>query len=390
MNYSKVKADYLFNGHQFEHGDPVLVLNADGTIEAIISADDAGDDVQYFKGILSPGFINAHCHLELSNMVGLIPTGTGLIDFVFKVVTERNLAGDAEVAIRNAAAQMYQGGIVAVGDICNNLSTLQQKKSDKIAYYNFIEASGWLPDVAAPRFERSRELYDAFNTLGNMASMVPHAPYSVSNKLWDLITPYFENKVVTIHNQETRAEDEFFMHGTGDLLRMYEMMKLDNSFFIPGKRSSLRSYFPKLLEAESIILVHNTFTSAEDIEYSTEKITSQLLSFCICINANLYIEKSLPPLEALISRNINIVLGTDSLASNSSLNMIDEMRSIQQHFPAVTIEQMLKWVTFNGARALKLQNTLGTFTKGTSPGIVLIENLERLYITSSTTSRILI
>ncbi|MEO7292201.1 MAG: amidohydrolase family protein, partial [Ginsengibacter sp.] len=200
--YRKFKADHLFTGTEILNSK-VLVTKKNGEIEAIIDADNAGD-VETFKGIISPGFINTHCHLELSHMKGLIPEKTGLVDFVFKVVNERHFA-EEEIftAIEKAENEMLLNGIVAAGDICNNVLTLPQKKKQNIAYYNFIEASGWLPSISKPRFERSLHLYNEFEITTTNTSIIPHAPYSVSDELWKLIAPYFENKVVSIHNQET-------------------------------------------------------------------------------------------------------------------------------------------------------------------------------------------
>ncbi|RYF85741.1 MAG: hypothetical protein EON98_05705, partial [Chitinophagaceae bacterium] len=193
------------------------------------------------------------------------------------MVTERG-AGDDEIASAIAAAEtaMKEAGIVAVGDICNNFSTLKQKEKGNLQYYNFIEASGWLPSVSEARFERAKALLDVFQlsakenrelqTRSN-CSIVPHAPYSVSTELWRRIQPFFAGKVVSIHNQETVFEDEFFQLGTGDFQRMYELMKIDNSHHLPTKKSSLQSYFNQLSGAEKIILVHNTFTKQEDIAF---------------------------------------------------------------------------------------------------------------------------
>ncbi len=360
----------------------VLVIKKDGAVEAIIDADDAGD-VETFKGIISPGFINTHCHLELSHMKGLIPEKTGLVDFVYKVVNERHFAEEEILnAIDAAENEMLLNGIVAVGDICNNLLTLPQKLKQRLAYYNFIEASGWLPTIAQARFERVLQIFNEFNRQpvpprsgSNRQSIVPHAPYSVSDELWKLITPYFQNKVVSIHNQETSFEDELFLQGTGDLVRMYKMMNIDNSFYSPGKKSSLQSYFSRLSNAASIILVHNTFTSQADIDYAkNNKSGDQQLFFCVCINANQYIENTIPPIKLLIQNDCNITLGTDSLASNHSLNLLDEMKTIQKNFHDISLEKMLQWATLNGARALQMDNTLGSFENGKMPGVVLIEN----------------
>ena len=381
--YRKFRADHLFTGTEMMNGNKILVIKKDGTVEAIIDAPDSyrdsAGDVETFNGIISPGFINTHCHLELSHMKGLIQEKTGLVDFVYKVVNERHFAEEEILeAIDIAENEMLINGIVAAGDICNNVLTLPQKKKQKLAYYNFIEASGWLPPVSGIRFERALNLYNEFNrqqATDNRQSIVPHAPYSVSDELWKLITPCFENKVVSIHNQETAFEDEFFLHGTGDLVRMYELMNINNSHFIPVKKSSLQTCFSRLAKAASIILVHNTFTTQADIDFANNnKTDTRQLSFCVCINANQYIENTIPPINLLIKNDCNIVLGTDSLASNHSLNLLDEMKTIQKNFPGISLEKMLTWATLNGARALQMDNILGSFEKGKKPGVVLIEN----------------
>lgn len=379
MSFRKFKADNLFTGAEMLSSNKVLIVKKNGEVEAIIDEESAGKNVETFKGTISPGFINAHCHLELSHMKGLIPEKTGLVDFVYKVVNERGFA-DEEIlnAIAIAEDEMIRNGIVAVGDICNNLSTLPQKKKKRLAYYNFIEASGWLPSISQTRFERALKISNEYNwqlATDNRQSIIPHAPYSVSDTLWKLITPYFENKVVSIHNQETFFEDELFLQGTGDFIRMYELMKIDNTHYMPTKKSSLQTYFSNLSGAVSIILVHNTFTTQTDIEFAmNNKADGQQLSFCICINANQYIENALPPINLLIKNNCNIVLGSDSLASNHSLNLLDEMKTIQKYFPDISLENMLQWATLNGAKALQMDNTLGSFEKGKKPGVVLIEN----------------
>ena len=375
--YRKFKADHLFTGAEMLNGNNVLVVTKDGVVEAIIDADEAGN-VETFNGIISPGFINTHCHLELSHMKGLIPEKTGLVDFVFKVVNERHFAEEEILtAIDAAENEMLLNGIVAAGDICNNVLTLPQKKKQRLAYYNFIEASGWLPSISEMRFERSLNIYNEFqNAKCKMQNaIVPHAPYSVSDELWKLIIPYFENKVVSIHNQETSFEDELFLHGTGDFVRMYELMNINNSHFIPAKKSSLQNYFSRLSKAASLLLVHNTFIKQADIDFAKNNITgNQQLSFCICINANQYIENAMPPIHLLIENDCNIVLGTDSLASNHSLNLLDEMKTIQKNFQDISLEKLLQWATLNGAKALKMENTLGSFEKGKKPGVVVIEN----------------
>lgn len=394
MAYRKLGAEKIFDGYRFWKNH-VLVLDAGGRVEALLPAAVASQGVEWMEGILCPGLVNCHCHLELSHMKGVIPERTGLVDFVFNVVSGRS-APETEIlaAIAGAEAAMQQAGIVAVGDICNNTLTLPQKQKGHLQYYNFIETSGWLPSLAEPRFNRALAVYEAFETLlaGSRqpvcAAMVPHAPYSVSEALWRAIQPYFSNKVVSIHNQETRFEDEFFLQGTGDFQRMYALMQLDNSHHRPTMRSSLQSYFHQLRGAKNIVLVHNTFTNEDDIDFvqapwpsatnagsasaSTGPHPPPQTFFCLCVNANLYIEDALPPVALFRQKGCQIVLGTDSLASNGSLSILDEIKTLRKHFPQLPLEEMLGWATLNGARALAMDHSLGSFEKGKTPGVVLL------------------
>jgi cytosine/adenosine deaminase-related metal-dependent hydrolase len=378
MSYRKFKADQLFTGYELLDNPSVLITDKEGRIENIVPVSEAGDDVEEVEGILSPGFINCHCHLELSHLKGLIPEKTGLVDFVYKVVTERHHPEEEILnAIAKAEKEMLQNGIVAVGDICNNILTVQQKQKNNLRYYNFIEASGWLPGVAQIRFERALAFYEEFRIRNpeSSISIVPHAPYSVSENLWKQIQPYFENRTVTIHNQETKFEDEFFLEGTGDFTRMYEMMKIDNEHHQPTKKTSLQSYFDKLIKARNLLLIHNTFTKKEDIEFIQRTTHNSHLTtfFCLCVNANLYIENCLPPIEMFRKNNCNIVLGTDSLASNRSLSIADEIKTMSKNFPGIPLKEMLQWATINGAKALEMENELGSFEKGKRPGIITLK-----------------
>ncbi|HMH32763.1 MAG TPA: hypothetical protein VK543_07020, partial [Puia sp.] len=203
MIYRKLKATGLFTGHSMLNESAVLIISADGEVLDLLETDEAGEGVETFRGILCPGLVNCHCHLELSHLKGLIPEKTGLVDFVFTVITQRHFP-ETEIydAISQAEDNMLANGVVAVGDICNNLLTIPQKQRQRLSYYNFVEVSGWMPQLAEARFQRSRSYYEVFEQLpivGDQCSLSPHAPYSVSDELWDLMRPYFGKKTVTIH-----------------------------------------------------------------------------------------------------------------------------------------------------------------------------------------------
>ncbi len=355
----------------------------------VIASTEAGDGIERFDGILSPGFINCHCHLELSHMRGHIPKHTGLVDFVLKVVNERHYE-EPEIlsAIEKAEEEMLHTGIVAVGDICNNTLTIPQKLKGRLMYHNFIEASGFPPPVAETRFNRSADFYNEYSKRLPSNSIVPHAPYSVSPDMFRMINEFPGNDLLTMHNQEIAEENELFKKGTGDLLRMYAKMGIDVSFFKPSGKSSLQTVLPCFTNKQSLILVHNVCTSEEDIDFLKPQTSNPKPQtfFCLCPNANLYISNKLPDVMMFITKGVDIVLGTDSLASNDQLSILEEMKTIQENAAQVDLASLLQWATVNGARALQMNDVLGSFEKGKRPGIVLIENTSGLRLTEPSSS----
>jgi cytosine/adenosine deaminase-related metal-dependent hydrolase len=385
--YQKFQADQVFTGTTLLEGQPVLVVQKDGTIEDIIAKEDAGEDIQQLKGLLIPGFVNAHCHLELSHLKNRIPAHTGLQEFVKQIVALRKVEEHVIAdAIEKAEDEMFENGIVAVGDICNTLDTLEQKIKHRIAYYSFVELYDLDPTRAHDKIIAGIEIQNQFQENCIRASLVPHAPYSVSFNLWKLLAEHFESHTISMHNQETKDENDFFETKTGSFLGMYERTKVSLDFFEATGLSSVRSILPYFKKANRSILVHNSFTSVEDIQAVQKEMPNSF--WCICANANQYIEQTLPPIELLRSQKATIIMGTDSYASNWSLNMLDEIKTIQNHLPEIPLEELLGWATINGAKALQMEKALGSFEKGKKPGVVLIEGLSKENkVIESTSSR---
>ncbi len=358
----------------------VLITDEKGVIENIVEEENAGDDIEIFKGLISPGFINCHCHLELSHMKNVIESGTGLVEFLIKVVSLRSAdKKEIEATIQTADEEMYNAGIVAVGDISNTNNSVRTKLQSKIHYQNFIEVLGFSEERAKIILESYTSVYKAFCNAGfyEHTSVVPHAPYTISSAMFDLINDLSKGKIVSIHNQESIAENELYKTKTGDFLKLYDHLNINMDFFHSYNKSSLQSYLPLLNKPKQLLLIHNTYTGQTDIDFAFEQSNkfNQQLFWCLCPNANLYIENRLPPAELLKQNNCSIVLGTDSYSSNWSLNILDEIKTLQKEFSSFKLEELLQWATLNGANALKIQDTFGSFEKGKKPGILLIENV---------------
>ena len=395
MTYRKFKADYLFLGDGMSDPDSVLITTDEGIVQAVVAGREAGDDVEVYSGVLSPGFVNCHCHLELSHMKGVIPEGTGLVDFLSTVIRQRAEAAPPEGVAEAIAAgeqEMLDNGIMAVGDICNTADTVAQKALGRLYYHNFIETMGFVEQGAAARFAHSLAVFNAFAEAYQLPiesnSIVPHAPYSVSGALFRLIAGFPGNHLLTIHNQESETENEWLLSGKGDFLRLYAALGLDVSFYRGTGKRSLESFLPYFYRNQSLILVHNVATGAEDVRAA--RAGGPDLYFCLCPNANLYISGQLPDVELLQRQGCRIVIGTDSLASNHQLSILEELKTLQRAFPGLPTPTLLQWATAGGAEALQAEGVLGTFAAGKQPGVVLIEGGEGDRLTAGARPRRLV
>ena len=392
MAFRKFQADQPFTGTTLLDSSNILVTDEAGLVIEIVAIADAGEDIQKLNGWISPGFVNCHCHIELSHMKGLIPEHTGLVDFVISIMSQRHFPEEEILqAISDAENEMLLNGIVAVGDISNNSISFTQKAKNRLAYYTFLELSGFTPYIAQSRFDKGLEYYQQFEKINSRVhslSMAAHAPYSVSNELWKLMQPYFKNKTTTVHNQETEFEDAFFLNKTGDFIRLYEYLHVNLDFCSATGKSSLQSVASNFDGAAKTLLVHDVFTKQEDLQFINDLSVDQHNQFyyCLCINANQYISKALPPIDLFRKNDCRIVVGTDSLASNHQLNILEELKSINSHFTNIPLQEQLQWATLNGAQALGFEH-LGSFEKGKTPGIVLIDQIENKTLTPNSKAK---
>jgi cytosine/adenosine deaminase-related metal-dependent hydrolase len=382
LTYLSALKIYPVSAAAIDHG--LLALDTDGTIVAIYTAEEAAalqiTPDHTYDGVLVPGFINTHCHLELSHLKGRIDQHTGLIKFVGQVMSTRVAeASEIQQAMEDADQEMYDAGIVAVGDISNLLISKAVKLQSHLYYQTFIEAMGFNPTQADAIIERAKALQADFAPL--VAAIVPHAPYSVSDPLMAAIAALNTGAeaLISIHNQESPAENEFFQTKTGAFLGLYKFLGLDLDFYEAPGLSSLKATLPKLPKSK-VLLVHNTTTTQPDLDYAA--LADQQLFWCLCPNANLYIENTLPDVRLFQAAGLKITLGTDSLASNHQLSILKEMQTLQDQ---VDFKTLLSWATLNGAAFLGIDQQYGSFEVGKAPGILCLTDLQDEKITDQTT-----
>jgi cytosine/adenosine deaminase-related metal-dependent hydrolase len=379
MSFRKFSANHIFNGVQFLDADKVLVFNEVGSIETILDKTEAGDDIQHLQGILTPGLVNCHCHLELSHMKNAIPLHTGLVDFLLSVVKNRVVSED-EICQNIIAAEkeMYENGTVLVADICNTPHTIAAKKASEINWHNLIEVINLYDSNLEKQllhFTNILQQYKALDKGRRGSVLTPHAPYSVSGATHEALNAASAHGIISIHNQETKAENELFQTGNGDFLKLYKGLGIEQSPIPASGKTSLQTYLPLYSQGQSILLVHNTFITEEDILFAKAhaKKYNLEIAYCLCPNANLYIENILPPVELLLKHHCKIVLGTDSYSSNWQLSIASEVKTLSKYFPQLPLETLLQWATCNGADVLNESALFGRLEKGKSPGLVLLE-----------------
>lgn len=380
------KADYIFPVCADPVKNGIVTVDDYGKVISITDENNppaANADIVHLHGAIVPGFINTHCHTELSHVKGQIPPGNGLISFIKDILALRASANEDILAAAKAADQeMYDNGIVAVGDISNVGATAPMKAASKLYYHTFVEILGFLPERAEEIFNKAIETLDEFKP--QPVSITAHAPYTVSKELFKILKKYSDTgyNLLSIHNQECEDENKFYRYKLGGFIDLYKHLNLNIDFFEPQARNSLQSIIPLLTNRQKILMVHNTCTNLKDIYFI--KRFDRNINWCFCPNANLYIEKRLPKVELFVNQGLNITLGTDSLASNNKLCILSEMRTLQQNFPSLSLHTLLEWATINGAQFLGVDDRMGTIEAGKTPGLNLLTGLDGFKITDET------
>ncbi|MZP66233.1 MAG: amidohydrolase family protein, partial [Bacteroidales bacterium] len=327
-------AQYIFTGDASPLKRGIVSVDNDGTIVAV---KDSGDNhterpfAEFHNGIIIPGFVNCHCHLELSHMKGYLPPRKGLADFLRNFRTKRDSRYESMLfSAAEADREMYSAGVVLCADICNSHTTFDIKKKSRISYINLLEVFGLQPEKAGRGMEEILQLASIARDYNIPFSIVPHAAYSISLPLFRLLRKHTENNIITsFHFMETEAEKSFLKYYDGPLKESFH-----ESDLLPAHPELVSDHVSAVLDeitpSGSLILVHNTFVDRNTIRKLRSR---ENLYWCLCPRANLHIENRVPPLDLLTAEDCRIVIGTDSLASNKSLDILEELKVLQAYYP---------------------------------------------------------
>ena len=369
--YTLDSAEPIRNGY-VEYDD------VDGTIIGIGECAD-GEDVH--PGALVPGFVNGHCHVELSHLYKKFRKGTGMAGFIDQINELRDWAGNDVKArlVKEWMDKMWADGVSAMADISNDESSFEVKKAHKMYTRTFLEVFGSEPEMCEDVMTGVRALNVQADEVGIDAAPTPHSCYTMSPQLLSASAAAgLERGFISYHSQESQEEEDLLLTGTG---AMYENRKRSGMSTPPVTgESSLKYFIERLADAkpapydEHILLVHNVCLAQDDID-SAKKVMKNVY-WAVCPLSNIFIHNALPPIPLMVENGLDVVLGTDSLSSNDDLDMVKELYCLHNNFPQVSMTQLLQWACHNGAKFLKKDDVLGTLSVGKRPGLVLISNVD--------------
>ena len=335
-----------------------------------------GEEV--LDGAIVPGFVNAHCHVELSYMKGLFRKGTGMAGFIDQINALRDSFSleDKVRLLKEAMDQMWAQGVVAMADISNCADSFAVKAAHPMYTRTFLEVFGADKSACNAVMEGVRALQAQAAGLGLDAAPTPHSCYTMSPELVSASSAAgLESGYLSFHSEESDEEEQMMQFGSGP---MWDNRVANGIPTPPVTGTTSLEYFLDRLRAAGleepvqghVLLVHECCLTAEGAARARERLAQPFLA--VCPLSNLFIHNLLPPIPVMRASGIPICVGTDSLSSNDQLNMVAELYTLQEAFPEFQLGDLLGWACLNGARFLGKEAVLGSIEAGKKPGLVLV------------------
>ena len=355
-------------------------VEEDGTVVRTGVCEDPAKEPVFLDGALVPGFVNAHCHVELSYMKGLFRKGTGMAGFIDQINELRDTKSlEQKVSdLTQAMDSLWEQGVVAMADISNCDDSFAVKARHPMYTRTFLEVFGTEPEDCGAVMEGVRKLKAVADGFGIDAAPTPHACYTMSPELVTAVSAEgLKSGFLSFHSEETEEEEEMLKYGSG---KMWEnRIKAGMSVPPVTGKSSLLYFIDRLLQGhpapfdEHILLVHECCMDQEGIDAVKAVMNHPFVA--VCPLSNLFIHNALPPIDLMRRNGLKVCVGTDSLSSNDDLRIVDELFCLQRNFPEVPLGELFTWASRNGAEFLS-KPEFGTLEAGKKPGLVLVDHLD--------------
>lgn len=341
----------------------VVEVDDKGTITSITRHDniDSVASVEFFPGILIPGMINAHSHLELSYLRGAIAEATGFAGFAREIGRVRgNYTNEERLHAASVAdSEMWHEGVEAVVDIANDTLVMPIKEHSKIEYHTLFEAFGLMTNSADAQYAMASQ-YD--NT-----GATPHSTYSLQNDIFCDIA-HKGTEPLSIHFLE--SDDEIALYNnSGSLWDWYERMGWECDFLHYG--SPTKRIVESVPAHRSTLLAHGCKATREDVAMLNSHFKTPA-TWVLCPESNRYISGLTPSVDMLREMGAAIAIGTDSLASTRHISMVQNMLLLGN----IPLIDLLTYATINGAKALGIAERKGSIEVGKQPGLAVISGVD--------------
>jgi len=326
--------------------------------------------------VLTPGLINAHTHLELSAMRGRVAGGRGFVPWVDSLVKLR-AAEKPELdieAIDTAISELLSAGVMGLGDVTNRLTSVPALAVLPFAGCVFHEVFGLRKDTAEVMLGLAVQEREAFGPWPAQLkyALAPHTPHTLHPDVLQAILARVRatGARTSLHLAEHAAERAFLETGGGPFPEWLSARDASPLDWKPPEQCSI-DYMERLGGlARDVIAVHLTDARPNELA----RVAAVGAPVVLCPRSNLHIELKLPPLLDILKAGLRPGLGTDSLASNSSLDPLAEARALAARFPSVPASTLVAMATGWGADALGFGNVLGYLRVGAFPGVLAFEH----------------
>jgi cytosine/adenosine deaminase-related metal-dependent hydrolase len=377
-----VHADAVITGDAGVLRDAAVVVGEGGEVVDVGPAREvlpahAGIAVERVAGVLMPGLVNAHTHLELSALRGRAPGGRGFVPWVENMIgvrAELRPEDDAE-AVGRAVDELDAACTVAVGEVTNTLVAVRALAGRGIVGCIFHEVFGVEREPLEARvagLARFKEEQVGDWPSADLAyAPTPHTLYTTHPDVVRRLVREARDQGarVSVHVAEHASERRFLEQGDGPVVAWYESrLKLRRDLLEWPSKSPVAFADELGVLAPHVLVVHLTDARPAELEL----VARRGAPVVACPRSNLHIETRLPPLLAMRTAGIHPALGTDSLASNASLDVLAEARALADRFSVVPAGELLRMATWEGARALG-RDDVGRVARGARPGLFAID-----------------
>ena len=349
------------------------VVESDGLITYVgpRSAAPPGDDHDLGEAILLPGLVNTHTHLELTAMRGFLED-CRFAQWIDKLRLSRNEIMDREALLDSARFGIVEGveaGITTYADTCSSGVVMQAMREAGVRGVMYQEVFGPDPSQAEIAMRELEERVEALRleqtelvTLG----VSPHAPYTVSDPLYDAAARFANSRQLPLamHIAESEPEVDLVTRGTGDFAERWQRRGISVS---PRARSAIALLEQRGALERGPLLIHCVRVDPEDIAI----MARHGCAVAHCPASNAKFGHGIAPLLPLIAAGIRVGIGSDSVASNNRMDILDEARlsvlihrAATRRHDAFGAHDALQLATIGGARALGLDARIGSLEVG--------------------------